>query len=220
MSDIVKNSSFVRLVFTLGGAGLVSGIILVGVYLVTLPIIQANRAEALNAAILRVVKGTETVEAMVVDGGTLKSYEGEAGKAPKGEVVYAGKDADGKLVGYAIPAEGPGFQDTIVLLIGFDPTRRVIIGMEVLESRETPGLGDKITSDAHFLSNFEALAVEPTIVGVKNGARANPNEVDTITGATISSKAVISILNKSMDTWLSIIAPAVDTTSASNEPQR
>lgn len=219
MSSIVKNSSFLRMVLTLGGAGLISGIILVGVYLITLPIIMANRAEALNAAILRVVEGTEIVEPMVIEGGALVPYEGEASKAPKGEIVYAGKDKDGNLVGYAIPAEGPGFQDTIVLLIGFDPKRRVIIGMEVLESRETPGLGDKIISDEHFLSNFEALAVEPTIVGVKNGARANPNEVDTITGATISSKAVISILNKSMDTWLQIVAPDGGA-SASNEAQR
>ena len=96
-----------------------------------------------------------------------------------------------------IPGEGAGFQDTITLIYGYDPSRRVIVGMQVLDSRETPGLGDKIITDDEFLANFEALAVEPSIVAVKKGKKAEPNEVDCITGATISSEAVVTILNQS-----------------------
>jgi len=75
----------------------------------------------------------------------------------------------------------------------------------VLESRETPGLGDKIIYDEQFHENFVELAVEPTIVGVKRGEKTNPNEVDTITGATISSNAVIAILNGSSQKWLPLL---------------
>jgi electron transport complex protein RnfG len=109
-------------------------------------------------------------------------------------------------VGYAIPADGAGFMDTIKLIYGFDPRRRAIVGMQVLESKETPGLGDKIIFDEDFLANFVELKIEPEIVGVKSATKPRPsNEVDTITGATISSDAVISILNNSTQEWIPIL---------------
>jgi electron transport complex protein RnfG len=102
----------------------------------------------------------------------------------------------------AITGEGPGFQDIIGLLYGYLPDKRVIVGMEVLESRETPGLGDKIYKDADFIANFLELAIDPTIVMVKKGRKSAPNEVDAISGATISSKAVVRIINESNEKWL------------------
>ena len=77
--------------------------------------------------------------------------------------------------------------------------------MEVLESRETPGLGDKIIKDADFVGAFRDLAVEPAIVAVKSG-RSRDNEVDAISGATISSKAVVKIINASNQRWMERIA--------------
>jgi electron transport complex protein RnfG len=72
--------------------------------------------------------------------------------------------------------------------------------MKVLESRETPGLGDKIISDGKFVGQFGQLALDPKVVVVKGGAHA-PNQLDAITGATISSRAVGAIVNKSAATW-------------------
>ncbi len=80
--------------------------------------------------------------------------------------------------------------------------------MEVMQSTETPGLGDGIIKDELFLANFEALVVEPSIIGVKRGEKTEPFQVDTITGATISSNAVINILNTSMERWLPYLAPS------------
>jgi electron transport complex protein RnfG len=66
--------------------------------------------------------------------------------------------------------------------------------MKVLESKETPGLGDKIFKDMDFVTGFQG--VETPIVGVKQGAATGAeNEVDMITGATISSRTVIGIIN-------------------------
>ncbi len=65
--------------------------------------------------------------------------------------------------------------------------------MEILDSRETPGLGDKIYKDAAFVANFASLSVDPEIVAVKKGNKSAPNQIDAITGATISSKAVVKI---------------------------
>jgi len=199
-----RPSSF-RLVVTLAGAGLLSGAALVGVYLWTLPTIRANRQAALERAITNVLPGTVSIATLeLVDDELRETAEPPAdGGAPR---VYLGRDARGAALGYAIPAAGPGFMDTIGLIYGYDPARRRIVGLEVLESRETPGLGDKIVTDAAFHSNFERLLVDPRIVPVKRGTRRGDNEVDCITGATISSEAVVSILNRSTREWGSRLA--------------
>jgi len=106
-----------------------------------------------------------------------------------------------EFVGYAMPAAGPGFQDTIAILYGYKPGEKLVVGMEVLESRETPGLGDKIYKDAEFVGAFSALSIEPEIVAVKKGTKSKPNEIDAITGATISSKAVVRIINEAHTAW-------------------
>jgi electron transport complex protein RnfG len=79
--------------------------------------------------------------------------------------------------------------------------------MEVLESRETPGLGDKIYKDAVFVGGFSALSIEPEIVAVKKGTKSRPNAIDAITGATISSKAVVRIINETHTEWTERLPP-------------
>jgi electron transport complex protein RnfG len=190
-----------RMMGTLGTAGFVSGLALVGIFLATQPRIERNRAEALEAAIYRVLPGAKTREPFVVRDGTVVPYEAPDAGLPKEEAVYAGYDDAGALIGFAIPAEGPGFQDTIKLIYGYDPARRRVVGMEVLESRETPGLGDKIIKDEEFVGNFSDLEVEPEVVVVKRG-RTGENEVDAISGATISSQAVVRIINQANVRWL------------------
>ena len=164
----------------------------------TLPRITANKAERLRRAVFEVVPGSEQLERVVWDGSALvPAEEGEP-------AVYKALTADGELVGYAIPSEGPGFQDNIKLIYGFDPARDRIVGMQILESRETPGLGDKIFKDPEFVAEFRDLAVEPEVKAVK-GHGTGENEVDAITGATISSNAVVKIINLGNETWLSRI---------------
>jgi Na+-translocating ferredoxin:NAD+ oxidoreductase subunit G len=208
-------SSF-RLIATLGLAGLLAGLLLVGVYLVTLPLIQKNRAEAIQRAVFSVLPGTEHVEVYLRDGDRVTPWEGQAGAPPPGEVVYGGVAGDGRLVGYAIPAEGPGFMDTIGLIYGYDPVQHLVIGLEILESRETPGLGDKIAFDPAFVGSFLALELVPEIVGVKDGRNA-PNEVDLISGATISAQAVIRIINVSSSRWAPVLSAAAETSDGDGD---
>jgi electron transport complex protein RnfG len=201
-----QEASSFRLVATLAVTGLLSGLVLVGVFLVTEPVILRNRAEAMERAIFTVLPGTSEITALVLSGEQLEPYESDTGLIPTEDAIFAGYGEGGALVGYAIPGEGGGFQDTIKLIYGFDPARRAIVGMQVLESKETPGLGDKIIFDEDFLANFVELKIEPEIVGVKSATKPRPsNEVDTITGATISSDAVISILNNSTQEWIPIL---------------
>jgi len=185
-----------RLILTLGGAGFLSGLLLVTVYLATKPIIERNQAEALEAAIYRVVPGSTTRKAFELEDGKLVAVESSGNALPSGEVIYGAYNDQDQLVGYAIPTEGSGFQDTIKLIYGFDPHTQKIVGMEVLDSRETPGLGDKIIKDQNFLDNFKSLSVEPEVVAVKHGEKTKDNEIDSISGATISSKAVAKIIQQ------------------------
>lgn len=189
----MEQVSAFRLIATLGIAGLISGLTLVGVYELTLPIIEQNQAEAIERAVFKVLPGTETFKPLKWEGNKLLEVE-------KGE-IYAGYSGD-SLIGYAIPAEGTGFQDVIKLIYGFNPETTQIVGLEILESKETPGLGDKIFKDADFVANFSELYVLPSIMPVSKGSKSNTNEVDCITGATISSKAVVKILNESNQVWL------------------
>ena len=187
-----------RLVLTLGIAGLLSGFAIVGAYRLTLPVIQENQAAALRAAVFEVVPGAERLERLVARDGALVP----AGQAAADEAsIYAGYTADGRFLGYAVPSAGAGFQDTIRLLYGYDPEADRIVGMRILESRETPGLGDRIYKDLEFVAQFRDLAVAPRVELVKE-APTTANQVDAITGATISSAAVVKIINAGNDQWL------------------
>ena len=192
------NPSSLRLVMTLAIAGLLSGIAIIGIYEVTLPTITANKAQELREAVLKVLPGVTQMQALVYRDGELVVVAEPEKDEP---VIYGGHDDRGDFVGYAVPAAGPGFQDTIALLYGYKPRDRQVVGMEILESRETPGLGDKIYKDADFVAEFSALLVDPEIVAVKKGTKTGANQVDAITGATISAKAVVRIINEAHTAW-------------------
>ena len=190
--------SSARLVATLAIAGLISGIAIIGIYESTLPTITANKARELREAVFKVLPGVSRMQALVSRDGQLVAVAEPAKDEP---VVYGGYDDAGSFVGYAMPGAGPGFQDTIALLYGYMPRDKQIVGMEILESRETPGLGDKIYKDEEFVAEFSALSIEPEIVAVKKGTSTQPNHVDAITGATISAKAVVRIINETHVAW-------------------
>ena len=191
--------SSARLVATLSFAGLLSGLIIVTVFEATLPTITAYKAKVLQEAVFTVLPGISSMQKLTYRDGRMMPATGDEEEE---DLVFGGYDADGRLVGYAVPSAGPGFQDTIRLLYGYLPDERKVVGMEILQSRETPGLGDKIYKDAAFVANFSALSIDPEIVTVKKGAKRALNEVDAITGATISSKAVVQIINRGNERWL------------------
>jgi Na+-translocating ferredoxin:NAD+ oxidoreductase subunit G len=191
--------SSAKLIATLSLAGLLSGLIIVLAFEATLPTITDYKARMLRQAVFKVLPGVSDMRRMVYRDGALTLSE----QVQKDDqAIFGGYDQSGKLVGYAIPGAGPGFQDTIRLLYGYLPSKRQVSGMEILESRETPGLGDKIYKDLAFVSSFEALAIDPEIRAVKKGKRTTANEIDAITGATISSKAVVRIINEANQLWL------------------
>jgi electron transport complex protein RnfG len=191
------------------GVGVVCGLLIVSVYQVTLPVIEQNKAEALQAAILHVLPEARVSTTFRLDeAGGFEALDGESRGAAR---IYAGYDENDKLVGLAVEAQGMGYQDVIRLIYGYSYADDAIIGVQVLESKETPGLGDRIETDPGFLENFEQLDVSllddqsnlaNPIVAVSHGKKTHPWEVDGITGATISSKAIADILNRSAEHWV------------------
>jgi Na+-translocating ferredoxin:NAD+ oxidoreductase subunit G len=196
-------SSGLKMVLTMTAIGLFCGILIVLTFQLTLPVIELNKARALEKAIFEVVPAATSKVVFVEAGDGLEVLKGENDIAYK---YYAGYDDKGKLVGIALEATGQGFQDIIRILYSYSPACKCVTGMKVMESKETPGLGTKIESDKDFVANFEALAVklsddgtsiEHPITLVKHGKKTDPWQIEAITGATISSQAVTNILRKS-----------------------
>ncbi len=195
-----KPANSTKMLRAMVGVGIMSALLIVLTFELTLPRVQRLKAEALEKAIFSVLPGTVRIEAFRINGNG-QLIELENGDA-SGSAIYAGYDENKKLVGYAVEAAGQGYADIIRILYGYDPEEQILIGFQVLESKETPGLGDKIEKEQRFLDNFKALDVGLTddgqlrnkVVAVKQGEKENAWEIDGITGATISSRAIGDII--------------------------
>lgn len=202
-SPAPPTGSSVRLIGTLAVAGALAGLAIVLAFQWASPRIEAWRARVLAAAVTEVLAGADRYETVFLEGGTLTA-------APSGDTttldrVYVGYGRDGSPVGIAMVGADAGFQDVIRVMFGYHPGTGEVMGMRVLESKETPGLGDKIEKDSSFVAGF--LAVAAPLLAVKAGRESGADgEVTMITGATISSRAVIDIINAR----LAEVRPAAD----------
>ncbi len=197
-----RQPSSTSLIATMGGIAALSGFLVVLIYQVTLPAILENRRLAIERAIFDVLPGAVSRQNFVAGERGVKLAQPDV----DGVRIYAGYDEKGELVGVAAQAAAQGYQDIIRILYGYSDRCRCITGITILESKETPGLGDKIAKDPEFLRNFDALdgrlneagtGLRHAIVTVKHGAKKNPWEIDAISGATVSSKAIGKMLNDS-----------------------
>ncbi|MFO7557759.1 MAG: FMN-binding protein [Desulfobacterales bacterium] len=103
---------------------------------------------------------------------------------------------NGRPAGWVVKSSGQGYADRIELLIGFDPLVNAITGLFILEQKETPGLGNKIIQK-EWTNQFLQKKTDQEITAVKTNAAAS-NEIDAITGATISSRSVCAIINNTV----------------------
>lgn len=105
-----------------------------------------------------------------------------------GRTALRALDETGAACGWIVPAAGPGFAGPIELLIGLDEDSRRLTGVYVLSQMETPGLGNRIT-EPDWLGQFRghATAAPPTL-----------QDIDGLSGATISSESVLSIVRATL----------------------
>ncbi|MCW8926276.1 MAG: FMN-binding protein, partial [Xanthomonadales bacterium] len=190
-----EQASTFRLIATLAIAGALAGLLLVLVNQHTKPLIDAYKAEQLKLAVYEVTPGTEHYDTYYLVDGALSLTLPEGAKEAEYKRIYVGYDADNRLNGVAMSRGESGFQDVILVIFGLNPGTGKLMGMKVLDSKETPGLGDKIYKDMNYVNQFFAGPDTP-LIPVKAGAgKGLPGEVDTITVATISSKKLIVIIN-------------------------
>lgn len=118
------------------------------------------------------------------------------------ETYYEGYKND-SLVGYVFPLEGDALWGHLEGLIGVDADYSNIIGIEFVSHNETPGLGGRI-DELEFKEQFRDIAIDDTSAQDYIVFKPNPGgQVDSITGATLTSNSVKNILNKALDKIMS-----------------
>lgn len=214
LPDMTPATAMIR---TLGLIAAICGLIIVAAYQGTYNAVQENKRIAVERAVFKVVPAAKSIVEYfaLAEGEIRKVSSGET--APQGAVkFYAGYDDAGRLAGIAAEGAAKGYADFVRILFAWDPAKNQVTGFSVVATRETPGIGDKITVDKDFLANFplEAKPADKGLVHeirtVKHGSKANPWEVDAISGATITSRAVGKAINDTAQHLLPRLAPHLD----------
>jgi Na+-translocating ferredoxin:NAD+ oxidoreductase subunit G len=205
-----------KMITTMVLVSTICGVLIVGAYESTLAPIAENKRITLERAVFKVLPGAAKVNEYVA---TAAGIQPLTGAMPEGGVkFYAAYDQTGALKGIAAEAAGKGYADTVRVLYGYDVKCQCIIGIGVVSMRETPGIGDKILTDAAFLKNFEALdvrvnaemtALANAVKVVKHGTKTNPWQIDAIAGATVTSKAVGRGINESAQKLMPLLVPHI-----------
>ncbi len=187
MKEIIK-FGFILMLVTLIGAGSLSW-----VNNITKPRILEQEKKALDLSLSIVLSGTENGIIIPVDNRDQSVY-------------YEGyRDKDKKeFIGYALPVVATGYSSKIRAVVGFDSTGR-ILAINVLSQKETPGLGTKCEeirkgeSTPWFQAQFAGMDAA-TIAVDKDGGT-----IESITGATITSRAITDAVRDSVTNFLNRI---------------
>ena len=129
----------------------------------------------------------------------LESVEVETGKGKKkATAVRKALSADGNCVGWAFTCEGSGFADKIKLVLTVDAGFEKLKGYGVLSSNETPGFGDKI-KEPFYRDQFVGAPTTELVLLKLGEPGVKDSKIVAISGATVSSEAVVLIVNTFLD---------------------
>lgn len=103
-----------------------------------------------------------------------------------------------KIQGFIFPAVAPdGYSGDIGLVVGVDIEGN-LLGVRVVEHRETPGLGDKVdTQKSDWILQFSGLSLENP-VETRWAVRKDGGQFDAFTGATITPRAVVNMIKTTL----------------------
>ncbi|HAL44663.1 MAG: hypothetical protein A2Y12_07915 [Planctomycetes bacterium GWF2_42_9] len=150
--------------------------------------IEQNKAGKLSGLMSMLVTNADKFEAAVPN----VRVEVNKGKFAATDIYTA--MSNGQIVGFCFKAEGTGFADKIELVIAADANFEKIIGFNVLTSSETPGFGDKI-AHSFYNDQYKGTPTEKLHLVKSGDDKIIDNEIVAISGATVSSTAVVNILN-------------------------
>ena len=190
----MKKDSFVKDALILTASTLVSGLLLGAVYGLTKDQIEAINNASTIASYQQVMAAEtyddETYFEVLETAKTEGTVSQDNGGAELISVVAA-KDASGAEIGYIVKAQAAGYGGNVVVVIGVDSDLKVT-GISFPETLpETAGLGQRALEPAF----YEQFAGKGTSLSVKKGGGAGENEIDAISGATMTSTAVVNSTN-------------------------
>jgi electron transport complex protein RnfG len=171
----------------------VFGLLLAAANAAWMPKIQQNKIDKLNRLMSGLLSGAEEYN-LVVPQLDVNLPKGKKAKSD----VYEALSADGKCIGWAFVAEGSGFADKIELVIAVDDNFEKLAGFDVLSSNETPGFGDQIKLD-YYRNQFKSAPAMKLELLKTGDTQKVDSEIIAITGATVSSQAVVDILNNNVE---------------------
>jgi electron transport complex protein RnfG len=178
----------------------VSGVLLVGLQTTLNPQIEANKIKETKEKIPELLLESDYLQSKAYSENPLAiaqhSVAVEKNKQKKFYTVFEARHADGRLAGWVTKAAGQGYADKIELLFGLNPDATQITGLFILDQKETPGLGNKITAE-NWRGQFKMKPTAQPLKVIKGGNKGT-YDIDAITGATISSKSVTDIINKTI----------------------
>lgn len=171
----MKTTISIRPTLILALICLLATLLLAGLNQLTTPIITENEERTAN----------ETYAAL------LPEADGFTARACDIDGVTAVMEADNGA-GYVITAQSRGYGGQVPAAVAFS-SDGTILGVTMMENSETPGLGQKVTEDA-FSGQFAG----------RDASEFAIDDIDAITGATISSKAAVSAINLAIEAYQEI----------------
>ncbi len=186
----------------------IAGGALAGVYTMTKDQIEYNQMMAKLQAYKEVIPGAaeivydDALTAKVEELGGEVYGEGAFGKAYINEVAV-GVDESGNTVGYGISATSmEGYDGEITMAVGMD-TEGKLLGISFTTLNETAGMGMLVNEDS-WKAQFADKEVESFVL-LKQGGSSADNEIDSVSGASTTSGAVVNAVNAALDYYRNVI---------------
>ena len=172
----------------------IAGGVLAGVNSITGPVIaEREKMESLSAILEIFPDANDSVE---YD----EAQVAEVAASNPGITEITQVLSDGEVLGYAITVVSGGYAGDIRTLVGVD-SEGVLSGIKVLVMSETAGLGSRIVDDPAFAESFQGKGAGGSVTPA--GAGAGDDEVMMLSGATVSTNAVVKGVNEALDAFAS-----------------
>ncbi len=195
-----------RYTLVLGIISIVTAIGVGGTYVVTIDKIRQREEARRMEALLAVLPGLEGQPQEVTPIETAAE-----------EKVYKGLDKEQRVIGYAALGQAQGYSSAIKTMVGLSPDTEKVLAIKILAQSETPGLGTRVMEIATtktlwklLMGGGEPATAEPltpwfqeqfrdkTINQLVVVREADPTKIQAITGATISTKAVVASVDNAI----------------------
>ena len=187
MNKRIVHDALILTAFTL-----VLGLVLALVYGVTKAPIEAANQAAAQQAYMAVFEDADSFETMELDKAAATAVVQEQGFSDTIDDIQVAKDAAGETLGYVITVTAKdGSQGSITFSVGIQ-NDGTVNGYSITATSETPGLGLK-ASEEEFYGQFQGKNVDAFTV-VKQAPQSD-NEIEAISGSTITSKAMANGCN-------------------------